>query len=1138
MRDAILELLAAWAHAGHSMPWRTGFIGALIAFVILGYLSAIARARFELRAVRVSTGPLFAVAGFIVFALGAIVALIDAILAWQDMMLVEERLLLLLAPGQGQAAYEEVRRMLGIVEGGRFVLPGVVHVPLALFLSGFLYLGLVYWAALTLEEMGTLEQKPDDVLAKERAEEEKKIKKAIAEGRPLPVAPASSVPLADDRFGRIFKILGHWTSVEFVEDRFLRWQAPLIASVTALVFFALPSALGGHVSAPLWVGSVLLLDGLRRNLATPTKPPVIPPPPEVKIDKQQRPPMQPLVVAVHEAEGPLLVPSKQPEPAPGQLSPGTDLRAKRMLEDLAKELGADRGLYVHQGLTGDAFAARKNVLLSTPPLSGKTTTLDLLLFYTLLVDAESVLWIAPTPADAEAVQTRVLARAEALRWKWNVHSANLAAVDGTVDPTHGNPALVFTDAAGLHRELCGRQREWSGFLGGLGLVIIPDIDEWQGPAGAHLALLLRRLRRAVSRSAPIPPGVKSTGERIRFLLTAVPAYRDLGQYSERIIGRPVVQLGPEVSAAPRPPAVSYGLPPGSRPGRDYHPAVRILGEALAHGFSAELFGYENTLSRADVARANEWSLGRGVATRGRSFAGQKDETSAALAGAEVVITRLRADRYTSSPSLVMHVGFRAATVPDARMASLGAGERVGKAILPKMPVAEEKPAEQTENAQTPPVVQGQLNAEGIVAEEVERKVLILWQPDPDPFSALLAHERPPLDHPDLALGQTIVVDPLADSIQCTHLRAALTEARWTMDELVQDFSRPIVQAQIELLRDGGGQSATTLREEKQIVLDTARGVRQDVSMFSLSLGEAPGAIRFDTAGEPAAVVDRHTGDVLFGIEKARMLSAAYPGRIFVIRGGRYVVKPFEEQDGLEHGRVACEREERWLVTSPIRMVQIKPIERRSSANGARGTAAERRSEPLRSVGGASFYFERRLVDVEETVMGVRRFGPDGRERDATSYADPIVHRYATKATLLGFPKDGFCEVSSAVLHALTHLFRVTVAAFVAHREEDLLVVRVKDEVGSSGQSGLAFVDAHPGGVGFSEAMTLDVLRVMAGWSLAIVNRCPKRCKEATGCPSCLKIMRCHAEPHEMDVLDKPGVAELLRKMLGTAVDGD
>jgi ATP-dependent helicase YprA (DUF1998 family) len=328
-----------------------------------------------------------------------------------------------------------------------------------------------------------------------------------------------------------------------------------------------------------------------------------------------------------------------------------------------------------------------------------------------------------------------------------------------------------------------------------------------------------------------------------------------------------------------------------------------------------------------------------------------------------------------------------------------------------------------------------------------------------------------------------------------------------------------------------------LREEKHIVLNAARGVRQDVSVFSLSLGDAPRAIRFDTAGESAVVVDRHTGDVLFGIEKSRMLSAAYPGRIFVIRGGRYVVKPFDEQDGLEHGRVACEREERWLVTSPIRVVQVKPIERRASANATHGAAGERRSDPLRSVGGASFYFERRLVDVEETVSGVRRFGPDGRERDSTSYAEPIVHRYATKATLLGFPKDTFGDVSSAVLHALTHLFRVTITAFVSHREEDLLVVRMKD-VGSSGQSGLAFVDTHPGGVGFSEAMTLDVLRVVAGWSLAIVNRCPKRCKEMTGCPSCLKIMRCHAEQHEMDVLDKPGVSELLRKMLEKTVDAD
>ncbi|HRI72420.1 MAG TPA: DUF1998 domain-containing protein, partial [Polyangium sp.] len=590
---------------------------------------------------------------------------------------------------------------------------------------------------------------------------------------------------------------------------------------------------------------------------------------------------------------------------------------------------------------------------------------------------------------------------------------------------------------------------------------------------------------------------------------------------------------PEVSAAPRSPVVGYCLPPGARPGRDYHPAVRILGEALAHGFAAELFGYEDVLSLADVARANEWSLGRGVATRGRSFAGKKEETSTALAGAEVVIARLRADRYAKSPSLLAHIGFRAATVPEARMAALGAGERVGKAILPKMPEVkkEEKPAAEGNNPEAPAVIQGQLSADGIQAQEVERKILILWQPDPDPFSGLLAHERPPYDHPDLAQGQTIVVDPLADAIQQTHLRAALGESSWTMDELVSDFSRPIVHAELEALRKNDGPVVTSLREEKHIVLDAARGVRQEVPSYSLSVGEPPRALRFDIAGEPAEVVDRHTGEVLFGIEKARMLSAAYPGRIFVWRGGRFVVKPLEEQDGLEQGRVACEREERWLITSPMRRVSVTPIERRVTAKAGNSVAVERRAEPLRTVGGAGFYFERRLVEVEETVLGVRRFGPDGRERDATLYAEPIVQKYATKATLLGFPNDGFGSPSPAALHALTHLFRVTLAAFVAHQEEDLLVVRTSN-VGLSGQPGLAFVDAHPGGVGFSEAMTLDVLRVMVGFSLAIVERCPRRCKDSAGCPACVRIVNCHAEPHELELLDKPGVTKLLRVMLG------
>ncbi|UQA59045.1 Zn-binding domain-containing protein [Polyangium aurulentum] len=1129
MIDALLAILGDWSRLAQAMPWRSGLIATASALAIIAFVGAVSRARFEERTLRVSTGPLFALAGLVVLALALVVAIVDALLAWSGAMLIEERALLLLAPGDGAAAYEALRNQLALAQGGRFILPGPVHLPLSLMFGAAIYLALVWWGARTLEELTSLEQKPDDVLLRERMEQAKAIKKALEEGRPPPAQPVETVPLADDLFGRTFKLLGHWTSVELVEARFVRWQRPLVAALSGLVALALPAALGGHLSAPIWVGAAIALDGLRRNLATRTANPDKPAPPPAKEAPAPRPPLRPLVEAIHRSGGPLLLPPAVPEASPAQISPGTELRAKRILEDLSRELGVAGGLYVHQGLACDAFAARQNVLLCTPPLSGKETLLELLVFYALLVEAENVLWLATDAAAARAAERRFLERAEAARWKWNIHASSLCAGAGAVDPAHALPQLVFADPEGLHRELCGRQREWRGYLGGLGLVVIPDLEAFHGVRGAHLAHLLRRLRRAVVRSAPASPRALARGERLRFLSTADPSFRDLGRFAERLAGRPFLLLGPEVDGAPCPPVAAYFLPPAAGVESDLHPAVRALGEALSQGFSAELFGYEDALSRSEVAKANELMMSRGVATRGRAFAGERDEVARALAGAEVVIARVQADRYASLELLASHLGFRAGTVPEARLASLGAGERVGKAIAPPKPKEEPPaPAPGSEPA-------GEVSEEALAAADLERKVLLLWQPDLDPFSALLARERPPWKHPDLALGSALVADPLAEAIQRAHLHAALAEGELGEEELSQDFSRTLVESELQRLRGLAGEGARLVTRAR-VTLDPATGALREGPVHSLVDGEAHAAVLLDAAGEPARVCDRHTGEALFGVERSRMLAAAYPGRIFVHRGGRHSVMPLEEQDGLAAGRIACEREERALATSPIRAFVVNAVERRKGERreGEReGEAKERRADPMRSLGGAPFLLEHRTVDVEESVLGLRRHGPDGRERDVAMYADPIHCRYATRAAVLGLPADAFGAIGQGTLHALAHLFRVTLPAFVHHREEDLAVVRI-ERFGAAGAPAIAFVDLHPGGVGFSEAVTLDVLRMAAGWSLAIAERCPARCAEAAGCPRCLRIVQCHATPGDAAVLEKAGAREVLGKMLGRA----
>lgn len=1162
--EALLGILGEWSRLAGSMPWRAGLVAMAIIGLLASSLGAVARAWLEARSDRVAAGPVFALAGLVVFALCVVWWLIDGALVLNGSATLEERALIALVGGDSTTAAEALRALFGLrADQARVLPPGPVHLPLALIGAGGLYIVLVIWAGRTLAELTALEQKPEDVLARERAEQQKAIALALKEGRPMPTAEVVTVPLADDLFGRTFKLLGHWTRVDLVEERFVRWQRPLVGALGALLVLSLPAALAGHLGPAIWAGAAVALDGLRRNLRTQQAAPAAPPKeePAVKAVVPALPPLRSLIEAVHRDAGPLLYAPPLPAPQPAQISPGTDLKAKRILEELRRELPFEEGLLMHQGLACDAFAARKNVLLATPPLSGHEALIDLLVLYTLLVEGENVLYLGADEARARRAEARLRARAEAARWRWNVHAETIAGRAGSIDLARSQPGLVFADTASVHRDLCGRQGDWEVYLGALGLVVLPEIEEHHGARGAHLSHVLRRLRRAVRKVTPARSAEAGAGgERIRFLATATPLFRDLGRFAERVVGRPFLVLGPEVDGAPQPDRAAYVLGTGAARG-DLHPAVQALGEALAQGFAAELFGYEDVLATADVARANELMLTRGVATRGRAFAegGRTEAESEALEGAQVIIARASASRYAALPLLVSHLGFRAGVVPAARVGALGAGERVGRAAAARLPAPEEEKGE-------PGGGEGQVTEDAIAAADLDRKVLLLWQPDRDPFAGLLAHERPPPSHPDLKLGCALVADPAAFRVQRAHLRCALAEAEVPVSELTRAFSEGALEAElgplgVHLEARGGHASegapadpeeAALEPQEARVIerfhrsLEPASGAVERVRTLQLSGRVAPhAAVALDASGPAVAVVDRHTGDALFHVERERALAAAYPGRIFIRAGRRFTVMPLDEQDGLEDGRIACEREERPFTTSKIRSLTLTAIERRSGADRrkhpevtgtGRGRAGDRRAGAVRSLGGASFTLEHAPVRVAEEVLGLRRHGPDGAERDTSLYGEPIACGYTTRAAVLGLPAASFGAVDGATLHALAHLFRVTLPAFVHHREEDMEVAWLGHH-GAAGEPAIAFIDAHPGAVGFAEAVTLEVVRQMTRWSLAIVRRCPARCRAREGCPRCLRITRCHAEPEREGDLDKVGADRVLAGLVGPAEAG-
>lgn len=1146
--EYLSPILGPWSRVAQSMPWRTGLIGLLLAMLAALAIGSAVRTFLEARSDRVAAGPIFALSGLVVLAISIVLWLVDGLLAMLDKRLLAERILLLMVPDRFGDPVAALRLLFNLPDdSARLLPPGPVHLPIAVAGATVLYSILVLWAGRTLAELTALEKKPDDVLARERAEQQKAIAQALKEGRSIPTTEVVSIPLADDLFGRTFKLLGHWTSVELVEERFVRWQRPLVAALGGLLFLALPAAMAGHLGAAFWAGAAIALDGLRRNLRTKQAPPDPAPKEEAQASEGTAPlpALRPLIEAVHRDAGPLVYAPNLPPAQPAQISPGTNLKAKRILDELRKELPFEEGLMMHQGLACDAFAARKNVVLATPPLSGKEALIDLLVLYTLLVEGENVLYLAPDQERAREAEERLRARAEAARWRWNVHAENLAGRAGSIDLARSQPGLVFADPDAAHRDLCGRQRDFQVYLAALGLVILPDIEEHHGARGAHMAHVLRRLRRAARAAATRTPELETDAERVRFLATAAPAFRDLGRFAERLAGRPFLVLGPEVDGAPQPDRVAFGLPSGAAEG-DLHPAVRALGEALAQGFSAELFGYEDVLAAADVARANEIMLARGVATRGRSFAegargADRDE---ALSRAQVVIARASASRYAALPLLVSHLGWRAGSVPKTRIASLGAGEQVGVAAAGK----EIKPEEEAAAAG----LEGQVTEEAIAQADFERKVLLFLQPDPEPFASLLIAERPALSPADRKLGCALVVDPAADHVQRAHLRCALSESEIAVDELEREFSKSILEAELGPMgfhldapdaKRGDtpktppppieNPSSGRLIERTRRTVDPTTGALRASRTLELSRCASPHAsVALDASGLAVSVVDRHTGEALFGASSERALSAAYPGRIFVLGGRRYSVLPFEDQDQIAEGRVLCEREERPLTTSKIRRVSVKPIERRAASSpSAQRSPGDRRVGPVRTLGGASFTLEHSPAEIREELLGVRRHGPDGGERDTTLYSDPIACPFLARAALLGLPKSSFGEIEPPALHALAHLFRVTLPAFVHHREEDLEIVWIASS-NPTNDPAIAFIDAHPGGAGFAESITTEVIANLVQWSLGLTRRCPAHCRRREGCPRCVQIARCHEAPENVRNLDKFGADRVLALLLG------
>lgn len=615
LRLQLASLVSGLAVLARQYPAAFCLASCVLLAVLLFSVGRGVSARQSVFAAKVTVGPLWLGAALGVAAGAVVLVATDALLASLGVARLEHVLLSWLfeppadVPVPRGTLFPGGETLAGAA--GRLSLPAPLRFVVWLLLGSIAYLALVGMGGAFLLKVVELEEDPD--LARERL-------RAKKEGRPPPPAVGEDSTRA---LGGFLVFAGHYNRLQVTEERFREWAGPATLALLGMAVVAAPAAMAGHVSSGLFVAALIAAHGMRRVALPPAAPageeakedePPLPSPAKVEPEQLER--------RLAERLGARFSLTARTGPRPA-VTGGASLPAAEVFQEVCAALGL--ALYRHQAEAVEAVLAGRSALLATPAGSGRHAIRDALAMYTVLGRGQSVLFVARDAAGARAAEVAVLDRAREARWRWNVPTLLLPDRAGSLDPSRAQPAIIFADAASVHRHVLERAHRLPYFLATLGLVEVDHLEEYPGVQGDHLALLLARLRRAATTARL--PGFAREGEPLLpcFFALAEPVVSGLGLLAERVFGAATTVITESQDGAPS--------------------------AAQRHGW---LEGAGGTLAATDVAETlreleapfasygmeDEWE-GRGEAPRGE---------------ARVVVARVDRSTRAAIPGLVRHFG--------------------------------------------------------------------------------------------------------------------------------------------------------------------------------------------------------------------------------------------------------------------------------------------------------------------------------------------------------------------------------------------------------------------------------------------------------------------------------------------------
>ncbi|MCL2850035.1 MAG: DEAD/DEAH box helicase, partial [Micrococcales bacterium] len=549
-----------------------------------------------------------------------------------------------------------------------------------------------------------------------------------------------------------------------------------------------------------------------------------------------------------------------------------------------RTLGVDEP-WVHQVQAADAAHAGHHTVLATSAGSGKSLAFWLPALTDARAQHATTLYLAPT----KALAADQLAGLHRLVTAAGVRDVHLAVCDGDTSYAerrwvrdHGD--VVATNPDFLHFSLLPGHRRWVHLLARLRYVVVDECHAFRGVFGAHVALVLRRLRRVAASYGATPVFVCASATTADPQLSAA---RLLGVDPADV----VVVTADTSPAGPR--TIMCWQPP----------LLPTTGLAPTEGADPPADG-----ARRSVTAETAELLADLVVAGGRVLAFTRSRR-----GAETVATTTQARLAEKAPHLADRVrAYRGGYLPEERRA-LEAAVRDGSiralattnalelgvditgldaVVVAGFPGTRVSWWQQAGRA-------GRAGAPGLV-------VLVARE---DPLDTYLVH------HPHALLDapvEPVVLDPDNPAVLAPHLAAAAAELPLSAAELAQDSGDGsyVLPGQPD---SGAGEPdprpPRPTDTSQGLFGPAARGVLDDLTAHGVLRQRgrtwywthprpASGLTDLRGGGPPVQVVNRTTGEVLGTVDTASADSTCHPGAVYVHQGATFVVDDLVHDEGV------------------------------------------------------------------------------------------------------------------------------------------------------------------------------------------------------------------------------------------------